>query len=105
MADVLYYSNVYPLLNNFLSSLIRPIYKELAWGESDGDSPGGSFTTTLLRPLILDIACNVGDKNCISVAGQKFIAWKEHNMQISPNLRSVVYSYGKRKLKYISALG
>ena len=92
LCGVLYYSNVYPLLNNFLSKLIQPLYNELGWNENESDD--GSYTTTQLRPIILSIACRVGNKNCLSLAGQKFLSWKENDVQISPDLRTVVYSYG-----------
>ena len=93
LCSVLYYSNVYPLLNNFLSKLIQPIYNELGWDEEKGDE-NENYTTTQLRPLILGVACSVGNKHSLSLAGQKFLAWKENGTQISPDLRTVVYAYG-----------
>ena len=97
LCSVLYYSNVYPLLNNFLAKLIQPIYNEIGWNEESG-SETDNYTTAQLRPLILGMACNVGNKHCISLAGQKFLAWKENGTQISPDLRPVVYAYGKQKI-------
>ena len=94
LCNVLYYSNVYPLLNNFLAKLIQPIYNELGWNEESG-TESDNYTTTQLRPLILGMACNVGNKHCLSLAGQKFLAWKENGTQISPDLSPVVYKYGK----------
>ena len=93
LCSVLYYSNVFPLLNNFLSNLIQPIYNELGWNE-ENEAENKNYTTTQLRPLILGVACSVGNKHCLSLAGQKFLAWKENGTQISPDLRTVVYAYG-----------
>jgi glutamyl aminopeptidase len=92
LCNILYYSNVYPLLNNFLSNLIQPIYNELGWNEKNSENE--NYTTTQLRPLILSMACKVGNQNCLSFAGQLFRRWKEEGTQISPDLRTVVYSYG-----------
>ena len=93
LCNILYYSNVYPLLNNFLSNLIQPIYNELGWNEKNSENE--NYTSTQLRPLILSMACKVGNQNCLSFAGQLFRRWKEEGTQISPDLRTVVYSYGK----------
>ena len=73
--------------------MIQQIYNELGWNEQSG-SDNVNYTTTQLRPLILGIACHVGNKHCLSVAGQTFLAWKENGTQISPDLRTVVYAYG-----------
>ena len=94
---MLYYSNVYPFLNNFLAKLIQPIYNEIGWKEGTG-SEADNYTTAQLRPLILGMACNVGNKHCLSMAGQKFLAWKENGTQISPDLRPVVYKYGMKSV-------
>ena len=89
-------------MNNFLSNLIQPLYNELGWNENGSEND--NYTTTQLRPLILNMACSVGNKHSLSFAGQKFLAWKENNIQISPDLRTVVYSYGKLKLNTFKKL-
>ena len=73
--------------------MIQPIYNELGWNEKNSENE--NYTNTQLRPLILSMACKVGNQNCLSFAGQLFRSWKEEGTQISPDLRTVVYSYGK----------
>ena len=78
-----------------------PLQIELGWFEEEDEDGGSSYSRTQLRPLILSAACDAGDKNSLSIAGQMFLAWKDNNVPISSDLRAVVYKYGMCPQAYI----
>lgn len=53
-----------------------------------------SFTYSLLRTTILDLACSFGHPACLEEASKQFRGWLNAGDVIHPDLRSVVYTYG-----------
>lgn len=62
---------------------------------------------SLLRSVILSLACSMGDEDCLSTVQKKFKEWIDAKTSgtlvedINPNIKSVVYFYGKLSILFI----
>jgi hypothetical protein len=57
-------------------------------------------TIRLLRPTVVGLACDVGVPECITEVVAVFKNWitnTSHAQKPHPDLRSIVYSYGKHE--------
>ena len=60
------------------------------------------FVSREFRVLILNAACSVGHEHCLKTTGRRLRKFLLENtdgaQQMLPDIRSVVYSYGKNKI-------
>ena len=70
MADILYFDQVYPQLNDYLAKLVSEPFQELDWTGSANDS----LDTLKLRTFILKKMCFYG--NGSKRAGELLLSWK-----------------------------
>ena len=70
MADILYFDQVYPQLNDYLAKLVSEPFQELDWTGSANDS----LDTLKLRTFILKKMCFYG--NGSKRAGELLLNWK-----------------------------
>ncbi|XP_068989802.1 glutamyl aminopeptidase-like [Neodiprion pinetum] len=79
-------------LNDYIISLVKPVYKNVTWSVGDSDS----HITLRLRPVVLEMACNAGYDQCLTEAGNLFLNWINgtDDVRPPPDTRYVVYKYG-----------
>jgi len=98
ISDLLYYSDIFPMFNQFMCGLVRPVCAELGWSESEEEDDASGkqsfYDRVLLRPLVVGTLCAAGDQDCLAKARGLFLQWKENESVISPDMRAVVYTHG-----------
>ncbi|XP_059093631.1 endoplasmic reticulum aminopeptidase 1-like isoform X1 [Tigriopus californicus] len=81
-------TDLIPLINNFIQTLISPIYNKVGWGET------GEHMERLLRKLILRTALDADMEEAQEKAVKYFHDYKNKNESVPPNLKAVAYSAG-----------
>ncbi|NWV09614.1 AMPE aminopeptidase, partial [Ptilonorhynchus violaceus] len=92
-------TNLYPQFQSYFRDLVKPIVDQLTWDDS------GDHLERLLRALVLDFACSMGDTDSLNNASQLFNQWLQGEtgmnievfflyFSIAANLRLIVYRYG-----------
>ena len=96
MADILYFDQVYPKLNDYLAKLVSDPFQELGWTGSANDS----LDTLKLRTFILKKMCFYG--NGSKRAGELLLSWKVigftvklHNFGISIYFANEYFLFSK----------
>ena len=79
---------------------MRPIWHQLGWSNSSGLAE--DYDSTLLRPLVIDLLCNLGDAECLKTVAAKFNAWQTSGHDIVPDLRVVAYCHGMAQVSDFS---
>lgn len=51
-----------------------------------------------MRITILDLACSMGHRGCLTKVGQEFRAWLNTSDRPHPDLRSLIYYYGMKEV-------
>ncbi|PNF17921.1 hypothetical protein B7P43_G02198 [Cryptotermes secundus] len=85
----------YAKLRKYVQALVSNVYKKVTMAVSDDDS----HIQRLLRPTVVELACNVGVPECISEVVAVFKNWISNASSVQkphPDLRSIVYSYGMK---------
>ncbi len=72
LVDMLEMSDTYGLFNTYLLELVKPIYDELTWSESN---EGDSWLKRLLRTEIIQFACAREHRDCLDKAKSLFKEW------------------------------
>ena len=90
MADVLYFTPIYPGMRQFLENLVAPLYKQLSWTEDAGES----IEVAKLRSLILKKMCSYGNAEALQKAQYILLSYRQTGGKIAPNLRDIVYVHG-----------
>ncbi|XP_015604734.1 uncharacterized protein LOC107272255 [Cephus cinctus] len=76
------------LLQSHVLTIIQPNYDRLGFHDIDGED----YYDKLLRPYILNWACDYGHEKCISTSLQLFAAWRANSSAPIPvNQRPAVY--------------
>merc|ERR1712029_1083099 len=94
MADVLYFTPIYPGMRQFLENLVAPLYKQLSWTEDAGES----IEVAKLRSLILKKMCSYGNAEALQKAQDILLSYRQTGGKIAPNLRDIVYVHGMQGL-------
>ena len=90
MADVLYFTPVFPTLREFLEKLVSPLYNQLTWTEGNQES----IEVAKLRSLILKKMCSLGNLEASQKAQEILANYRQTGEKIPPNLREIVYVHG-----------
>jgi len=90
MADVLYFTPIYPTMRQFLEKLVAPLYNQLTWTEDAQES----IEVAKLRSLILKKMCSYGNAEALQKAQEILLSYRQTGGKIAPNLRDIVYVYG-----------
>ncbi|XP_074084809.1 glutamyl aminopeptidase isoform X2 [Macrotis lagotis] len=78
---------LYPLLQKYLRSRVKPVADSLGWKDE------GGHLEKLLRASVLGLACKMGDTDALNNASKLFKEWQSGTSQ-PVNLRLLVYRYG-----------
>lgn len=93
MAVLLRRTPAYPKFRAYVVDLVAPHYARLGWRDD------GSHTEKTNRFNILALACSYGHTKCQQEAGELFQRWVGDSQHyIAPNLRSLVYKYGMKRV-------
>ena len=89
--------NIY-LRFRFVSGLLQPIYSQLGWSDPGVKIYPASvdldYDRTLLRPIVINLLCDLGDVDCLKKVAEMFTEWRAGGAPIDPELRKVVYCHG-----------
>ncbi|RZC34917.1 glutamyl aminopeptidase [Asbolus verrucosus] len=76
----------------YVISLLKPIYEELGWDDSDEKEP---HLKKLARVVVLNLACILDYDDALNESNSRFNEWMADNSTpISPNLRTIIYKFG-----------
>ncbi|KAM4706689.1 glutamyl aminopeptidase [Discoglossus pictus] len=83
-------AEIYPKYQEYFRQKVKPIAENLAWNDT------GSDRDKLLRSLVLQMSCRMGDPEALSNALALFNEWQKGD-SIPVNLRQLVYRYGMKQ--------
>uniref|UniRef100_A0A0L8GQ56 Uncharacterized protein n=1 Tax=Octopus bimaculoides TaxID=37653 RepID=A0A0L8GQ56_OCTBM len=91
---VLTRTGAYRDLALFIQRLVTGHYHRIGW-----DNSGTEHTETIMRTMIIRLACHYNVKGCAEEATRQFHLWMERpdRNRIDPNLRLIVYCNALRK--------
>ncbi|XP_053559514.1 glutamyl aminopeptidase [Bombina bombina] len=83
---------IYPKFQEYFRKKVKPISDKLGWEDT------GTDIEKLLRTVVLQISCRMGDQEALGNATEKFQQWTSGNLKSIPvNLRQLVYRYGMKQ--------
>ncbi|XP_059611048.1 uncharacterized protein LOC132257980 [Phlebotomus argentipes] len=87
-------TDVVPQVEKYCQQLLARVYESIGWTVNEDD-----HLKNRLRGLILQFACAMGHKECLSIAGDEFKKWlQDPSNRPHPDLRSIIYSYGMQSV-------
>ncbi|XP_065075493.1 aminopeptidase A-like isoform X2 [Ochlerotatus camptorhynchus] len=73
----------------YVRKLVEQAYTAVGW-----EVTGDDLMKNRLRTTVLDLACSFGHEDCLSKAYTHFRDWLDNDVDIHPDIRTVVYYYG-----------
>jgi glutamyl aminopeptidase len=92
IANYMETSQYHSEFKTYIINLLKPAYDELTWDDTDANEED---MKKLARVTILSLACAVDYNDALEQARTQFNDWiSDTSLDISPNLRSIIYRYG-----------
>ncbi|XP_011698185.1 PREDICTED: glutamyl aminopeptidase-like isoform X2 [Wasmannia auropunctata] len=82
----------------FVTFLVNTIYKDVTWTVDDTveDDVPFSHLDNRVRPTVIELACEMENRECLKMAGQLFKEWLLYDKPQHPDIRELIYYYGTR---------
>jgi glutamyl aminopeptidase len=92
IANYMETSQYHSEFKTYIINLLKPAYDELTWDDTDANEED---MKKLARVAILSLACALDYNDALEQARTQFNDWiSDTSLDISPNLRSIIYRYG-----------
>ncbi|CAH1381460.1 unnamed protein product [Tenebrio molitor] len=92
IANYMETSQYHSEFKTYIINLLKPAYDELTWDDTDANEED---MKKLARVTILSLACALDYNDALEQARTQFNDWiSDTSLDISPNLRSIIYRYG-----------
>ncbi|XP_068911741.1 glutamyl aminopeptidase isoform X1 [Tenebrio molitor] len=92
IANYMETSQYHSEFKTYIINLLKPAYDELTWDDTDANEED---MKKLARVAILSLACALDYNDALEQAKTQFNDWiSDTSLDISPNLRSIIYRYG-----------
>ncbi|XP_078000487.1 aminopeptidase N-like [Glandiceps talaboti] len=88
----LYLSPIYGTLQRYVTRLIHNIENNVGWQVRQ--QPEDSIRRQLLRTIVLQTACDYGSTECIRMANEKFLSYRQTNEKVQGDIALVVFAVG-----------
>ncbi|ELT97205.1 hypothetical protein CAPTEDRAFT_196092 [Capitella teleta] len=85
------HTNTWPLFQENIRQLVDPVYDAIGW-----DTPRDNYFGSLLHKLIIRLACQLGNEDCLRTANLQFQRWKIYPDSVAVDQRFAVFCYGIR---------